>query len=78
MIAKAGPQLIFINVHSRFAFSRIPAFLAHEGEHLVDRDFSVPFARERRAFNVQYGLGRSAGIPEQFIPDRDIHNKYGL
>jgi hypothetical protein len=53
-------------------------YLAHEGQHLADPDFSSRFMRERRAFDVQYGFGRALGLPVRLKTNDAIHSEYGF
>lgn len=69
--------LILIDVRSRIGESKIPALLAHEGQHLADKNSDSPFGREHRAFDVQYGFGRTLGLSDRRKSDADIHKEYG-
>jgi RHS repeat-associated protein len=70
-------RVILVDPRSRLLESRVPSLLAHEGQHLTDRDFSSPFGRERRAFDVQYGFGNVLGSSDRPKTDADIHKEYG-
>ena len=68
---------ILIDPRSKLVESRVSSLLAHEGQHLGDRDFSSTFARERRAFDVQYGFGRALGLADRRKTDAEIRAEYG-
>jgi RHS repeat-associated protein len=76
---KANPMYtqgnaIYINPQAKILSGDTPSLLAHEGQHLIDGGRGIPFDRERRAYNAQYGFGRLTGSVRALVTDDEIRD----